>query len=142
MTNPAVNTAQAVQQYNEASQAVNTAQEAVKVQCIILTIDPLVRTKNYSDGKTGEHVYQNVEITTKGPLQGMVFIASRTTLNKAGITGEPMAIGSEAVVYLREAKKSDGTPIVFGDLGSGNGSTDIATQVSALHAFRNMGQSA
>lgn len=132
--NTSENTASAV---NTVS-SVNTEQKRVQVNCIILTCSDNIKVKNLGGGLNGKYVYQQIKITTEGPLFGMILPATRTLLNKKQEVSEPLEIGAKAVVYLREAHKEDGTPIVFGDLGSGLSSTDNVDIVNAMQAFRNM----
>jgi len=122
------------------SSAVNNETKATQISCIIVSCFDEVKVKNYSDGSQGKHVTQQIKVTTEGPMKGMILPASRTTLNKKGEVSDPLAIGSKATAYLRKAKKPDGSPIVFADLGSGIPSTDVNAVINAMEAMMNASQ--
>ena len=120
---------------------VGTAQnQAIQVNCRILSLGKEEKQKNYADGSTGLHVWQQIQITEDGPMKDMIIPASRTTLNKEGVTAEVIPVGKECVVYLREAVDKDGVVRMFGDLGSGLQSTDTAAALSAFQQLKNMKQ--
>jgi len=124
---------------NQVQNQTGEASASVEVKAVIISGPSAEKVKSYSgDGaKKGKYVTQKIQVTSEGPMLGMIISGLKTTLNKEGQVGTPSEVGEEVTAYLRIAIK-DGNPVVFADLGGGT--TAQATLLAAFGAMQNANQ--
>jgi|GEM_PF-5186695 len=86
----------------------------------------------FSKSNGGSYVLHNAEVTSEGPLKGMIVAGTRTLKNASGDAKKPVSVGDEVTLHLQIVTNAEGSKKPFFEIATGAMSTADADIIAAL----------
>lgn len=95
-----------------------------------IILSPASKTMPKSNG--GSYVLHNAQITSEGPLKGMIVTSTRTMKNASGDTKKGVEVDQEVTLHLTVLTNAEGKVKPFFEIATGSTATADADIIAAL----------